>query len=124
MRGCPRTRFSPCDEYRIENIRAEVDPNLLDELIDLFVSEGPKLLDNIEQAIQTKDAKSINFASHRLKGSSACLGVTRVCTLCREIEEQSRNNELDNLSLAIPMLRLEYHRAILALNLEKQKSTA
>ena len=47
VRGCPRTRFSPCDEYRIENIRAEVDSCILDELIDLFVSEGPKLFDNI-----------------------------------------------------------------------------
>jgi two-component system sensor histidine kinase/response regulator len=114
------------DQNALDNIRqlqTDTDSNLLKELIDLFLSESPKLINTIEQAIQTKDAKAIQFAAHRLKGSSAYLGVIRVCSLCSEIEEQSRDNRLEDLSNTILLLGTEYHRGLLALNHEKLKLT-
>ena len=113
------------DQNALESIRqlqTEIESNLLNELIDLFISESPKLIDTIEQAVRAKDAKTIQFAAHRLKGSSAYLGASRVCILCSEIEEQSRENLLNQLSFTVPALKTEYHRAMLALNLEKQRS--
>ena len=106
--------------FNIRELQTEIESNLLNELIDLFTSEGPKLLETIDRALQTKDAKSIQFAAHRLKGSSAYLGVKRVCSLCSQIEEQSRDNLLDDLDTAVPLLNAEYRRAVFALNLEKQ----
>jgi HPt (histidine-containing phosphotransfer) domain-containing protein len=105
----------------IRQLQSEVDSKLLSELIELFLSEGPKLIENIEKGIQAKDAKGIQFAAHRLKGSSAYLGVIKVRSLCGEMEEQSRDNDLDKISLILPQLRTEYRRAGLALHHEQQR---
>jgi CheY-like chemotaxis protein/HPt (histidine-containing phosphotransfer) domain-containing protein len=105
----------------IRDLQSEIDSNLLNELIELFLSEGPKLIENIEKAISTNDSKAIQFAAHRLKGSSAYLGVIKVRSLCSEMEEQSREYELNNLSLLLPQLKTEYRRAALALRHEQQR---
>ncbi len=70
---------------------------------------------SLEQATATQEAKEIQFAAHRLKGSSAYLGVAKVVTLCREIEEDAREGKLEELSSLVPQLRTEYLHAGIAL---------
>jgi len=101
----------------IRTLQTETDTDLLKELIELYFSEGRKLLENLDQAIQAGDAHQIEFSAHRLKGSSAYLGVLKVGVICRTIEESARENELEQVRRLAPQLRSEYMRASIALRI-------
>lgn len=64
--------------------------SLLDELIDLFVSDLPKRLNAIALALQCADAAGkMNLAlqAHALRGSAAIFGASRLDELCGKLEE-------------------------------------
>ncbi len=77
---------------RIDRLRNSMPgkDSLLDELIDLFVSDLPKRLNAIAQAIERADASSkMNLAlqAHALRGSAANFGASHLDELCGKLEE-------------------------------------
>jgi HPt (histidine-containing phosphotransfer) domain-containing protein len=60
---------------------------LLDELIDLFVSDLPKRLNAITHALERADAKAVAMQAHALRGSAANFGASRLDELCGRLEE-------------------------------------
>jgi len=77
---------------RIDRLRNSMPgkDSLLDELIDLFVSDLPKRLNAITQAIERADAPSkMNLAlqAHALRGSAAIFGAGRLDELCGQLEK-------------------------------------
>jgi PAS domain S-box-containing protein len=53
--------------------RVDNDPQLLKDLVDLFLEEYPRLLEEIRVALDKKDAKAAARGAHSLKGSSSNL---------------------------------------------------
>jgi HPt (histidine-containing phosphotransfer) domain-containing protein len=77
---------------RIDRLRNSMPgkDSLLDELIDLFVSDLPKRLNAITLAIVGADAPGkMNLAlqAHALRGSAAIFGASRLDELCGKLEE-------------------------------------
>jgi HPt (histidine-containing phosphotransfer) domain-containing protein len=60
--------------------------SLLDELIDLFVSDLPKRLNAIAQAVERVDAKALALHAHALRGGAANFGASRLDTVCGRLE--------------------------------------
>jgi HPt (histidine-containing phosphotransfer) domain-containing protein len=56
------------------------------ELIDLFISELPRRLNLIREAIGHADTGQMAAAAHALRGSSLLLGAMTMAGLCLEIE--------------------------------------
>jgi HPt (histidine-containing phosphotransfer) domain-containing protein len=56
--------------------RVEGDAEILSSLIDIFFSELPAMVENIQKAVQGGDATGLERAAHRLKGSLGVLGAT------------------------------------------------
>jgi len=71
---------------RLRNLLPGKD-SLLDELIDLFVSDLPKRLNAITEAIEHADAKALALQAHALRGSAANFGASRLDELCGKLEE-------------------------------------
>jgi PAS domain S-box-containing protein len=53
--------------------RVDNDPQLLRCLVDLFLEECPRLLDQIRAAVEKKDARAAERAAHKLRGSTGNL---------------------------------------------------
>jgi len=106
---------SPIDSKAIDNIRALGKPNLLDRIIMLFCSDAPKLLESMRQAAAQDDAKSLAWAAHRLKSSSANLGAVQLADLCIETEMLGRDNRTDHAHLLVDEMQAEFQRVRLAL---------
>jgi CheY-like chemotaxis protein/HPt (histidine-containing phosphotransfer) domain-containing protein len=62
------------------------DRELLLELMQMYVEEGPKVINQIRQALQTQDKSLLLRAAHTLKGTLRTLGMTRLAGFARDIE--------------------------------------
>ena len=61
-------------------------PDIVDQLVDLFLSSTPPLLDELRDAAAGGDRDELKRAAHKLKGSCQNIGATFMATLCRSIE--------------------------------------
>src|SRR5450755_4054451 len=50
------------------------DEELLEELIQIFFTESPKLVDKLQRAVSTADADAVMRGAHSIKGELSCLG--------------------------------------------------
>jgi HPt (histidine-containing phosphotransfer) domain-containing protein len=66
------------------------DPGLLVELIDLYLTDAPQRMAEIETSLATGDWKLLERAAHTLKSASANIGALGLSAICRELECQAR----------------------------------
>jgi len=72
-----------------EAAQCEDDPDLIVELIDLYLAGTPQQLSVIKDSVFKADEISLKLAVHNLKGSSANLGVISITRLCEELEQMN-----------------------------------
>jgi two-component system sensor histidine kinase/response regulator len=78
------------DLQALENIRAlqrQGAPDLLTRVMQAYLSDTPKFLENLQQAINQGDIRAVQRVTHSLKSSSANLGAASVARLVRKLED-------------------------------------
>src|SRR6185503_13164119 len=65
---------------------APVEDSLMIELIDLYLDETSRLLENIREAINESNLGFVTLKAHSLKGSSSNLGITGMASLGERLE--------------------------------------
>ncbi len=93
------------------------------ELIKCYLTETPRLVQDISTAIANRDAQTIWKAAHQLKSSSASIGAIALAQLCKVLEAQGRSSELENTVELLPQLYQEYEQVKTALEKELAKET-
>ncbi len=78
--------INPAAIEALRELESPEDPNLVNELIELFARTSATLLTEIEVAISDRNAGKLNTAAHTLKSSAANLGATRVAEKAAVIE--------------------------------------
>jgi CheY-like chemotaxis protein len=91
------------------------EPDLVSELIKLYLDETPAQLQQIREAVQASNASGLRHAAHTLKGGSASLGVIEVARLSAELEKLGRGGVVDGAAALLLQLEAEYARACEAL---------
>ena len=92
------------------------DGSLLRELTDLFATEAPEQLDLLADAKRRGDAKVVEHAAHRLKGTAVTFGAREMQRLSAAIEELARAGSLNGVEQLVEQLRAESDRVKLALD--------
>ena len=72
------------------------DRQLLEQIIDAFQEDCPRLLSEASHAIDHADADAVRRAGHTIKGSLRYFGDTEAYRLSVKLEELGKNNELDS----------------------------
>jgi HPt (histidine-containing phosphotransfer) domain-containing protein len=88
------------DAEVLNDLRAlggEDEPGLLTELIDIFLADAPKRLQEISTGLGANDLKTVERAAHTLKSSSANIGAIGLSKLCKEMEEIARERKLESM---------------------------
>ena len=95
-------------------------PDPLTEVIDLYVSNAPRLIRSMEQSLDARDLKALAASAHALKGSSANLGAEKLSKLAGTIETGARQipHALDLDSL---LQRVEAEFAVVTMLLERER---
>ena len=102
----PRGSDRAIDPQVIQGLRelgGEDEPELLAELIEIFLEDAPKRMKDITEGLAHGDLARIERGAHTLKSSSANIGALGLSDLCRRIVEcarTSRPQELPDLCVA------------------------
>lgn len=97
---------------RIDRLRSSMPgkSTIIDELIDLFVSDLPRRLGAIADAIERADAPALALQAHALRGSAANFGAARLDELCASLEELGTRAATAQASAILDLLRRESDR--------------
>lgn len=90
------------------------DPAVLAEIVDSFLTEVPRLLDELDRALAASDSVTVERVGHTLKSSAGLFGAMPLCALARELELVARKDAARAAALA-PQLRPEFERVRTAL---------
>lgn len=95
--------------------RTDGDTVLMDELIALFREDGPRLLAEIRQGLEARDAERVGRTAHSLKGSLGCFATPPVVEACLRLETQGRQGDLDGAAEAYSQVAAAVARLLPAL---------
>jgi HPt (histidine-containing phosphotransfer) domain-containing protein len=99
------------DESVLEGLRALQDrsaPDLLKNLIGLFLDDTPARIEAVRGAVEQKQAVSLARLAHALKGASANLGVRSMTQTCGQLEELGRTDKIREAPVLVTRLEAEF----------------
>ncbi len=108
----------------LEEIREEGEPDLIVELIDLYIEDAPHWVEAMRLAAAAKDATMLKRAAHSLKGSSGSLGVRQVAETCRMLEQSNGSDSVGKVEELLQLLDREFGQACDALSAERTRRLA
>ena len=85
-------------------------PDLVTELVDLFIADVPPRLKKIEAGAASGDAAAVYAQAHTIKGSAGNLGAKAMAALCLAIERPAKAGRLTGTEGPIRELLAEYER--------------
>jgi len=97
------------------------EPDLIVELIDLYLEDAPQWVEAIRAAVAQADAASIKRAAHTLKGSSGSVGVCQVAEICKLFEQTDFSIPAASSETLMQLLDREFERARAALLTERDR---
>ncbi len=90
------------DRSTFEELRQISGPDFIDELVDTYLEDAPKLVLEMEAALEAKDAETFRRAAHSLKSNSATFGAMRLSNLAKELEMLAKENKLEAAARLLP----------------------
>lgn len=99
----------------LKSLQAEGDDGFLKEMVDLFLTDTPLRLNDMESALQEGQQQDFVRAVHSIKGASANFGADDLHALCAEIEQMGRTGQLDEAGARIEQVHSEFERVRMAL---------
>jgi two-component system, sensor histidine kinase and response regulator len=106
----------------LRELQEEGEPDILKELIELFLEYVPPQLKALREAAEMEDAHSVERTVHTLKGSCGNLGAVKMVAICAELEEIGRSGDLTTTPELIFRLEEEFGRVRAALEKELPSS--
>ena len=83
------------------------DRALLDELIQVFLGEAPKLRERIREAVEHRDAPQLRLASHTLKGAVSNFAAKNAFEAALRLETLAQNGNLTGVESALAEFEIE-----------------
>jgi signal transduction histidine kinase/CheY-like chemotaxis protein/HPt (histidine-containing phosphotransfer) domain-containing protein len=95
----------------------------LEMLIDSFLEDAPKQLEQLSQYARSKDEVGTRRVAHTLKSNGADFGAGEFTRLCKTLEQDSKEGQMDEVMALVNSIAEEYERVLVALQGVKAKGT-
>ncbi len=79
--------------------------DFIDELVDTYLEDAPKLVREMETALETGNAEVFRRAAHSLKSNSATFGAMHLSGMAKELEMLAKENKLDEAGKQLPAVK-------------------
>jgi PAS domain S-box-containing protein len=102
------------DRRRIEQLRSlesEDNPNLVAEIVDMFLRDAPQHLDRLSAAAASSDAAALKAVAHRFLSGIENLGAVAMRQRCMAIEALGRDGRTDGAADLVEQLRADFAAA-------------
>jgi len=97
------------------SLTGEGDPELLVDLIQMYLEDAPHKLNEINAGLADQDWERVERAAHSLKGSAGNLGAIFVQEDCEILQVASRKQELASMTQGVQQLQDHFKDAQAAL---------
>jgi HPt (histidine-containing phosphotransfer) domain-containing protein len=91
------------------------DRGLLTALIDTFLSDAPRLVEDARRGLEHGQTDEVRRAAHTLKSNGATFGATSLSELSRQLETLARSGVRQGTDELIARIDAEYERVRIAL---------
>jgi len=125
--AAPATVAQVLDRNALDTLRAlqtNDRPDLLERVINLYLTESPKLIQRMKQAAAANDLPEIARATHTLRSSSANLGAMGLTRLCQDLEASARLAAAEEARKQLAEVETEYGSVHIALTAELEAKAA
>lgn len=102
----------------LRELQAEGEPDLIGELVELFVEDMPARIAELRQALRTGDLPAVASAAHSCKGSSSNLGANALAAACDALEKAAKARTAANLAPLLAEVEAAFDQAVRALREE------
>ena len=99
----------------IREMESDSLPNLVVQVVDLYLKDAPILMNSIVKSLEAGDAEQTFRVAHMLKSSSANIGAVSLATLCRELETGARTGKLSDFSNTVTKIEQQLAKVVQAL---------
>ena len=82
------------DLATFEELKRMSGADFIDELIDTFLEDVPKLMGELQSALQAGNAEAFRRAAHSLKSNAATFGAAHLSEQARELEMLGKEGRL------------------------------
>jgi HPt (histidine-containing phosphotransfer) domain-containing protein len=116
--GTPMSSDSVINPEAIQALRElspDGDGEFLKELIGIYLTDTPKQLAQLEEALARQDQTVVVRAAHTIKGSSGNFGAGAFAGLAREIEAHGKASNLPAAAALLPEFKRQFEKVAAAL---------
>lgn len=99
----------------LKSLQSEGDDGFLKEMVDLFLTDTPLRLNDMESALQDGQQQEFVRAVHSIKGASANFGADDLHALCADVEQMGRSGKMAEAGARIEAVQAEFERVRMAL---------
>jgi HPt (histidine-containing phosphotransfer) domain-containing protein len=96
------------DEKTFDELKQMAGAEFINELIDTFLDDSPKLIEEMGSALKANNVDSFRRAAHSLKSNAATFGANELFTLAKELEMLGKENKLDETGDRLKTLEEAY----------------
>jgi HPt (histidine-containing phosphotransfer) domain-containing protein len=110
--------FELLDNAVIDGLRelgGDDDPGLVLELVEIFVDDAPKRIEEMLQGLESGDFTLMQRSAHTLKSSAANMGAMVLSQVCRRMEAAARSEDKPAYEGMVEACREVYARSESAL---------
>lgn len=83
----------------------------LKRMFTVFIAQEPKRIQEIKEALESRDVERLRHLAHSLKGGAATMGVEKVRDCCLLIENASKDQDLETAKSHLDTLEKEMRKA-------------
>jgi HPt (histidine-containing phosphotransfer) domain-containing protein len=100
------------------------DPDVVVDLIDTFLTDSQRQIDEMHRSMAAGDIKTLHRAAHSMKSSSATFGALALSKLCQRLEQSAKDQCVDGACAEqIEIVTAEHGLVVAALRAERAKLT-
>lgn len=70
--------------------------DLLNDLLQIFASQTPIFAEQLDSLYLSKDFVSLSKLAHKIKGSTSTLGISKLASTMKQLEESAKNEDRNN----------------------------
>lgn len=93
---------------RLRQLTPPGEPDVLNEVLSLFLNEVPRKIDALRTAVTAGDRAAMQRTAHSLKGSSGNIGAHAMYDACRQLDDQAKSGDLARLKPLIDAVATAY----------------
>jgi HPt (histidine-containing phosphotransfer) domain-containing protein len=97
------------DMTTFEELKEVSGADFIDELVDTYLEDSPKLMAEMKSSLQSGDAETFRRAAHSLKSNSATFGASHLSGMAKELEMLAKENRLAEAGEKLPTVEEVLH---------------